>query len=963
MAGDWIAKWIWIKGEERPYNYYLYFRKSFDIPDSVEKGLLRITADTSYVLYINGRRIGEGPARSWPFRKSYDVYDVTGYLRSGRNVIAVLVHHAGISTFKYVEGRGGLLCQLNITLANGDSLVVGTDDTWKVKEAVAYIRRVPRVSCQQGWVEAYDARLEPLGWNDVGFDDSEWERAVIVGPVGTEPWTEMEEREIPLPTREPKLPVNLEWAKAVRPPPYTICLDLRPILLPGKLDANPAGFTAVLATIVKADKPTKAKLLFTHGPWFTVTPKPEGIRVNGKRARVEDNYVVLDLREGENLVLMDITGEYHDWVFSAILLSDDQLSFRAPLLKGFRYAVFGPFDSKEDLHFQAILKAGKEEDLREYEGYIKGIPERYEYLDVFALTAYREELSSEVKVENTHAICSSSGEPVIVYPSPEGDVELLIDFGKEVYGFIDFEVEAEEGVILDWNFFEAMPEGRIQYTKGLNNVLRHITRKGLQRYLSIVKRGFRYATLTFRNFKKPVKIRGISCLISTHPVMARGRFSCSDYLLNEAWRVGAYTVRLCMDDTFMDCPAYEQTFWVGDARNEALVAYVAFGDYKLARRCWKLAADSLHRSPLPESQVPSGWRNILTTWSLLWILACEEYYMYTGDVRFLEEIYPAVAKTCRNLEGYLNEKGLLEITAWNMLDWAPMDTPSSGIVTHLNAWLVEALRRAANMALALGYKDDAQHFLKLSKKVKEAINEHLWDEGAQAYIDSIHADGTRSKVISVQTNAVVYLCDCVTPEREQVIRKKILDPPEDWVRPGSPFVLFFILEALEKMGEHKRIIDYIRRYWGFMLDRGATTFWETFPGWMKDIWTRSYCHGWSSAPTYFLSTLILGVRPAKPGFRRARIEPKICDLRRARGRVPTPLGDIYVAWERNDEGKFKLSIRLPKDVEGEVVWPIPADEHPNLMVRGKGLLSKDLKDGLWFLQLDKGAEIVAESRP
>jgi hypothetical protein len=68
-------------------------------------------------------------------------------------------------------------------------------------------------------------------------------------------------------------------------------------------------------------------------------------------------------------------------------------------------------------------------------------------------------------------------------------------------------------------------------------------------------------------------------------VEARDSFHCSDETLNKIWEVGAYTVRLCMLDTYVDCPAYKQVYWVGDARNSALVNAVAFGAHDLTERC------------------------------------------------------------------------------------------------------------------------------------------------------------------------------------------------------------------------------------------------------------------------------------------------------------------------------------------------------------------------------------------
>ncbi|RKY04102.1 alpha-L-rhamnosidase, partial [Candidatus Poribacteria bacterium] len=555
---------------------------------------------------------------------------------------------------------------------------------------------------------------------------------------------------------------------------------------------------------------------------------------------------------------------------------------------------------------------------------IREVPEEaIAELDVWSLTAWdRPVEGSKPTVENPDALLTPSPEWTVIHPSPEGDVRLLLDFGRELLAYIELEVDAPEGTAIDFNLFEGIQEGEILLTHGLNNSFRYTCRAGRQRYRTFVKRGFRYAFVVFRNLKEPVKVRYIAARLSTYPTPERGEFVCDDERLNRIWRVGAYTLRLCMDDTYLDCPAYEQTHWVGDARNEALINWAAFGDPRITAHCLLQTADSLKRSPLPESHVPSGWPNILTAWSLLWIRSIREYWQFTGDKGFIERIYPALRTTCDNFLGYLNEEGLLEIEAWNMLDWAPMDTPGRGVVTHQNMLLVRALREAAELAELLGRGDDAGRWREKAEEIKNAINEHLWSEEKGAFVDCIREDGSLSPVVSQQTNTMALLCGCVDGERAERVRKLVLDPPEGVVTAGSPFFMFFLFEVLAEEGLIDEMLRLTRERWGFMLDKGATTFWETFPGWAGKRWTRSWCHAWSSAPTYFLSTEVLGVYPEEPGFEVVRIAPKPGDLTWCRGRFPTVKGDISVEWRRPEGGGFELRVDVPEPMRVHAILPV-----------------------------------------
>src|SRR5439155_9279749 len=165
------------------------------------------------------------------------------------------------------------------------------------------------------------------------------------------------------------------------------------------------------------------------------------------------------------------------------------------------------------------------------------------------------------------------------YPSKDASVRLLLDFGREVVRWHEFELNAPAGAIIDDHNFEFIQrDGRFNLSEGMNNSFRYICRDGAQRYRTFMRRGFRYSWLSFRNFKRPIRVRFVRVIESTYPQAGGGSFACSDDKLNAIWNVGVHSVRCCSEDTYTDCPTYEQTFWVGDARNEALVDLIANGD-------------------------------------------------------------------------------------------------------------------------------------------------------------------------------------------------------------------------------------------------------------------------------------------------------------------------------------------------------------------------------------------------
>jgi alpha-L-rhamnosidase len=286
----------------------------------------------------------------------------------------------------------------------------------------------------------------------------------------------------------------------------------------------------------------------------------------------------------------------------------------------------------------------------------------------------------------------------------------------------------------------------------------------------------------------------------------------------------------------------------------------------------------------------------------------------------------------RRCDAWRDQRGLLDIPdVWNFVDWTTMDMPRSGVVTSTNVLYVRSLREAARMAEWLGDSALAAERRALADRVAAAVNAHCWSEERGAYVDALHDDRAREH-LSEPTNTLALLCGVVPDERcaavQAIVERAVegnfrawMPGQEQWgdggIAPvGSPWFLFFTCEALHAAGRTDLVLRILREQWRRMLDLGATSFWETFPALGEGgHWSRSLCHGWSAAPAYFLSRLVLGVRPLAPGQTVIEVAPHTVGLQWAKGTVPTPLGDVRVAWRRRDDGGVDLDVTAPQGIE------------------------------------------------
>lgn len=223
--GPWTGSWIWsdrpaLSGPTREHPYgsadperfdtRVLFRRTLRLPVAPRIARLRITADSDYRLFVNGRELGSGPIRHAPRRIAYDEYRLDGALVAGANVVAVIGRFRGFpspwwepSPTSFTLGGGCLAAELSL-----DGRIVGTDERWLVHPGDAWTPTAPHGFLVTQPDELLDARLLDADWAQIDYDDSAWRPATvlrehaIIGPTGRttpggEPWGAPQPRPIP----------------------------------------------------------------------------------------------------------------------------------------------------------------------------------------------------------------------------------------------------------------------------------------------------------------------------------------------------------------------------------------------------------------------------------------------------------------------------------------------------------------------------------------------------------------------------------------------------------------------------------------------------------------------------------------------------------------------------------------------------------------------------------------------
>ncbi|MDQ1301151.1 MAG: alpha-L-rhamnosidase [Chloroflexota bacterium] len=181
-----------------------FFRKTFALAQVPPRVPARITADSRYLLFVNGQEAYRGPIRGQPRRLTYDMLDLAPYLTPGENTVAIFVVYYGKPRSFWMPaaanaslGRNGIVVfEANLGPSTGapstdaqDGWLV-SDASWKALKSDAWSEDWKNPAEMHPLfgdaipTEVVDAGRLPFGWEQPGFDDRGWGAAHVIPAMG-----------------------------------------------------------------------------------------------------------------------------------------------------------------------------------------------------------------------------------------------------------------------------------------------------------------------------------------------------------------------------------------------------------------------------------------------------------------------------------------------------------------------------------------------------------------------------------------------------------------------------------------------------------------------------------------------------------------------------------------------------------------------------------------------------------
>lgn len=499
----------------------------------------------------------------------------------------------------------------------------------------------------------------------------------------------------------------------------------------------------------------------------------------------------------------------------------------------------------------------------------------------------------------------STKKMIVVGQETIGD-GMLYDFGKETMGYPVFENLRGQGTLSVY-YGESREEA---LDKERCETLDHFTiTSNIKKFRVEDSKAYRFIYVETQSLEYDSVYMMYEYLHSDSE--KHGCFECSDDELNKIWQVGAYTMDLTTREFFMDGIKRDRWTWSGDAIQSYLMNYYLRFDTETVKRTIR---------QLRGKDPVTAHVNTIMDYTFYWFKSIYDYYLYTGDADFIQEMYPRMKTLMDYCLSRTDKNGMMagKEDDWIFVDWVDFPMHKRGILSFeqiLFCKSLETMKMCANLLANIynkvehpqgsvtleQYNADSTYYNRLFTKLRKLVDKTFWDNDRHAYLHSIE-DGEMNTMVTKFPNMFAltygYASDS---QKKDIMQHVMLNPDIEAIT--TPYMRFYELEALCEQGLQNTVLSEMKAYWGGMLREGATSFWEKYIPSEKGTehlqmygrpYGKSLCHAWGASPIYLIGKYFLGVKPIKPGYEEWEARPVLGGLEWMQGEVLTPMGAISV---------------------------------------------------------------------
>ncbi len=419
---------------------------------------------------------------------------------------------------------------------------------------------------------------------------------------------------------------------------------------------------------------------------------------------------------------------------------------------------------------------------------------------------------------------------------------IILDFGKEMHG----------GVRMMTNWIQAAEcRVRLRFGESIGEVNSSIGEKNAKNahsprdFESIIcayadmtlgQTGFRFVRIDLLE-EKYIYFKNIFCenvILDETPIYTyQGR----DERIKEIFETAKRTVDLCSSSGYIwDGIKRDRLVWAGDLAPEVMALTAIYGQLPVIENTMDMLTDI---APLPK------YMNAIYTYSMWWIIILADYYAEFKCVDYIQKHLPYMTQLVEQMDELVDENGNLCNTIRYLVDWPTKDSPDE--IVGVRAIFLMAMNGAEALMKDFGISTETV------RKIKRKL-----------MLQPLQVE-SKKQVIALKYFATGELTD-------EDYAKLI----EGRAKGFSTFMSYYVLTTIASRDE-QLAIELMKEYYGAMLDRGATSFWEDFHiEWLEgsgrideiddtkldihgDFGAHCYvglrhslCHGWSAGVAKFI---------------------------------------------------------------------------------------------------------------
>jgi len=861
-------RWIWLPGQDAtdvPSKTKAWFRLKLNFDELPTIASLNTVARGDYQLFVNGKLV-VSKTKSW---QTFEPQLILGFLKTGENVIDIKV--SAVRSASFVQSTGKAM-----------------------PGNYAAFAALLKIEDKNGKISKYPTSGDR--WLARNNKETEWKTAKVVGELN-EPKLGLD----PGPLTEPAIMLRKEF-------------KLKKTVTSARLYASALGTYRMYINGVRVGNNvltpefTNYNTRITYQTYDVTTLVKKGGNVVG--SFLGDGWHgspfgwngESDLYNStSNKLFAEIHISYSDGTTERIVTDNTWKANISPILMSETYA--GEFYDAR-LEQKDWCKAGFNDK---------------NWQSVSATDGFTKMLSAQVN--NTVKVVQTV-KPVAI--NKVGEQKWIIDMGQNLVGWAKLKVKGQAGTVVKMRFAEKLFNKDSIYVENLRNATATdnyvLKGKGEEIYTPYFTfHGFRYIELSGYPGQLPADAIVAEVISSIDEVT--GNVQTSSALINNMYSLGIWGQRSNFISVPTDCPQRDermgytgdgQVFWRTGTYNFDIAAFTHkwLEDIKDEQTVDGAFTNTAPAVPKNNRKNGSpGWEDagVIVPWSS-WV----QY----GDKSVINENWSAMVRYMNYVAAksnkYIRPGG-------NLGDWLAPDNTTPNDLISTGLWAMTA-NMMSQMATATGRNEDAKKYLELKENIKAAFQKN--------YIAPDGKVGTGS-----QTSYVIALHTGMVPDSlKKIVTEKLVKAIEsqNWHLStgflGTPYLLFALSENGRADVAYRLLLNETYPSWGYMVKKGATTWWERWDSDKSEASMNSYNHYAFGSVVEWAYRAMAGINadPTLPGFKKIIISPvfdKTGKINQAKAAYQSVYGKIVSEWLVLPDKSITMKVTIPANTTAKIVLP------------------------------------------